>query len=294
MPKCRLRRKTIKFYNNISQIVNNYDAFLIDLWGVIHDGSDPYPGVHNTLRKLQEAGKQVLFLSNAPRRVSMAVASLERMKIDKSLYNYALTSGEVTRDYIISGEHGYGKNYFIIGPVRDNNLLDGTEYKMVDEISKADFIVVTGFDNDDSTMDEAQPFLDEAIKYNLPLLCANPDFLVIRQAGNLVLCAGVIADAYAKMGGKVQQFGKPYGDVYKRALVMLGNPKSVAVIGDNLDTDILGGNDAGLDSYLIAGGVLSGRLGIKTGQMPDAKKLKEVCDEENITPTAVIPAFIWE
>lgn len=285
---------TIKSFNKTSQIIDNYDAFLIDLWGVIHDGLVIYPGVNDCLKQIKAAGKKVIFLSNAPRRASKAAEGLKRVGVEDGLYDHIITSGEVAFEYASTYPTNLGKNFYMIGPDRDNGLFDGLEYQSTPP-EKADFVVVTGFENDESTLAEKLPELQECLKHNLPLICVNPDMVVVRQTGARALCAGVIAQEYKKMGGKISQFGKPHKSVYEKCFSLLdGIDKSrIAAIGDNLDTDIKGAVNEGIDSYLIAGGILAENLGINHGQLPEIDKLQKLCDNANSTPFAVLPEFIW-
>lgn len=288
----------IKQYRNLSQVIDRYDVFFVDLWGVIHDGVVAYPGVNDALAALKDAGKKVIFLSNAPRRAFKAIEGLRRVGVEDGLYDAVVTSGEVvfrsvgSLSFIVDRND---KRYIIVGPERDADLLDGAAYTRVNAVKDADFMVVTGFDNDDSTMAEKQPYLDEAIKLNLPLICANPDLVVVRITGQRALCAGVIAKKYIDMGGQVIQFGKPYSQVYEYAMQLAGStPKArIAAIGDSLETDIKGANDFGIDSYFIAGGIFGEELGIQHGQLPDQAKLQKLCDSYNITPTGVLPEFVF-
>lgn len=280
----------------LADITAHYDAFLIDLWGVIHDGVNTYPGVHDALRALKSAGKTAIFLSNAPRRATKAMESLARMGIDASFYDHVVTSGEAMWDYAKNHQQPFDsswENYIYIGPEKDRDILVGLPYKEVTSAQHAQFAITTGFDEDHSTLDEKMPQLQDAIAYKLPLVCANPDKVVVRINGARALCAGVIADAYTDMGGTSHYFGKPYLAVYSKALSYIPNitKSRIAAIGDSLETDIKGANHAGIDSYLIAGGILGEQLGIRHGQLPDAARLQQICDEYGIIPHGVLPAF---
>lgn len=314
----------IAYHNCLSELTDKYDVFFVDLWGVIHDGMVAYPGVNDALASLQQAGKKVIFISNAPRKASKAIEGLRRVGVADSLYDSVITSGEVVFEYLNSlpttspstsregshpsspsplrgegrggGELLAGNKYIIIGPQRDAGLMDGSLYIRVMDVADADFMIVTGFDNDDSTIEEKQPYLDAAIKLNLPLLSANPDLVVVRQTGQRALCAGVIAQKYEQMGGQVMQFGKPYAAIYNRAMALAGNPDKtrIAAIGDSLSTDILGANDFGIDSYFIPGGIFGEELGIIHGQLPPEDKLQTLCTSYNAFPTGVLPEFVYK
>lgn len=285
---------TILTFPNVSAFADKYDGFLIDLWGVIHDGHEPYEGAKECLRALRSEGKHIVFLSNAPRRSWRAIEKLEDMGITSDCYDHVLTSGEVTHHYVKSGEHGFGKRYLMIGPARDDGLLDGIGYERVYDAKDADFAVVTGFSMDNSEIEHDIPTLQACLEHQLPMICANPDIVVVRLDGTRSLCAGVVANTYAEMGGNVINFGKPYPKAYEEAfeLLHIKDKSRIAMIGDNLDTDIKGGNSAGINTYLIAGGILAEKLGIVHGKLPDVEALEKEC--QNATrPHAVIPGMLW-
>jgi len=86
---------SMDFINSLESIISRYDALLLDLWGVVHDGSQLYPGVHETLVKLQQANKKIIMISNAPRRARKAVAVLTQLGVELELYDHVITSGEL-------------------------------------------------------------------------------------------------------------------------------------------------------------------------------------------------------
>ena len=61
----------------VSALAGDYDGFVLDLWGVIHDGVEPYPGALDCLARLRAAGKATVLLSNAPRRANAMVAGTD-------------------------------------------------------------------------------------------------------------------------------------------------------------------------------------------------------------------------
>ena len=85
----------MKVFEGITPLAERYDGFVVDLWGVVHDGVQAYPGVTEALAQLQAAGKRVVFLSNAPRRSWVVEELLARLGVPRELYVDAVTSGEV-------------------------------------------------------------------------------------------------------------------------------------------------------------------------------------------------------
>lgn len=284
----------MKLISGLKEIANHYDYFAFDVWGVLHDGSAAYPNVIETLEFLRSQNKKICMLSNAPRRSKKVEGVLENLGITKHLYDFILTSGEAAfHDLKKNQDHGFknfGKNYFYIGPKKDIDLLDGLNYVKVDEASKADFAITTGFDGDTSTLEEKMPEARDAIKHNLPLICVNPDLIVVKQNGHEMICAGALAREYEKMNGKVFYYGKPFSAVYKMVCEIFNNPETskIIAIGDGLETDIKGANDFGIDNVLITGGILANSLGIKYWQDAELGKLEKICNHFETFPKFVI------
>lgn len=262
-------------------------ALLCDLWGVIHDGTTLYPGVLETLRHLKQQQVRVVFLSNAPRRATMAAENLTRLAIGADLYDGIVTSGEATFDYLKDAV--LGKTYAYIGPEKDRSLMDDASIRE-GAMEDADFVICTGFDNDDSTIEEKLEYLEAALARQLTLVCANPDMEIVRIDGTRALCAGVMAEWYARQGGKVLYFGKPYSRVYEMGLALLGQPprNRVIAVGDNLLTDIKGGISFGLYNVLVTGGVVQEELG---ADYDDPEKVSAFCAKAGIVPSAFCARF---
>ena len=68
-----------RLIHGLEVLAPRYDGFILDLWGVIHDGAAPRPGAIECLRALTETGKQILLLSNAPRRASDVIRRISRI-----------------------------------------------------------------------------------------------------------------------------------------------------------------------------------------------------------------------
>ena len=83
-----------KIIEGISQVHNKYDAFFIDLWGVIHNGIQIYPGAIDVLENLSKLNKRFVLISNAPRPSKSVEKYLINLKMDKIFINNLITSGE--------------------------------------------------------------------------------------------------------------------------------------------------------------------------------------------------------
>lgn len=285
----------MEFYSNLKEISKNYTHLIFDVWGVIHDGTKAYDGVIDVIKDLHNAGKKICFLSNAPRRAVKVEEVLAKYGVTRNLYDFILTSGEATHFDLEQNQknnfENFGKNYFYIGPKKDIDLLDDLQYNRVDQASQADVAIATGFDHEHSKPEEKLPQIREALQNNLPLICVNPDLIVVKQNGHEMICAGIIAQEYERNHGKVYYYGKPYLEVYNIAYKLLGQPDKAKIlaIGDGLETDIKGAYDFGIASALVTGGILCNKLGVCYGEQANSKKVKEICEDYQIYPDYVIP-----
>jgi HAD superfamily hydrolase (TIGR01459 family) len=238
-----------------------YDAYLIDAWGVLHDGKTLYPGALECLTQLRRLGKKVIILSNAARRRDAVASELNQIGIDHSLYQDIVSSGELAwcsmRERIDKGSF-FGKQGYYLGPVRSRGLLEGLELSWQDSIQHADFILNTGApEGNPPDTAGCEGLLKTAVKLKLPMICANPDTVAIR-GGQAGISAGAIAERYRQLGATVIEYhGKPHYPIYDSALSLLGDTSrnKILALGDAFATDILGARNAGIDSWLIAGGI---------------------------------------
>jgi len=283
----------MKFLDRFAAIAADYDGFICDLWGVIHDGVNPLPDAPECLRHIEAAGKRVVLLTNAPRRADAIIRQLREMGIGDSLYDGVMSSGEAAhimlRDRPDDWYRAIGTRMFFIGPDRDRAVVAGLDITAVDDPADATFILNAGPDNlaDPSSASEWDPVLARCAEHRLPMICANPDLEVIR-GGVRVLCAGTLALRYLEMGGDARLLGKPDPAIYGPVLDILAMPKSrVLAVGDALRTDIAGAAATGLDSCWVLGGlhgeVLSG----------DRAAIEAAASAAGLAPVATLPTFVW-
>jgi len=129
------------------------------------------------------------------------------------------------------------------------------------------------------------------------MVSANPDKVVIRQNGEIVICAGQLAKYYSNMGGFVKEFGKPHEEIFLEALKKFKSLKinidknKISIIGDGLETDIAGGNIVGINTVLVTSGILSQELNTKYKEMPDKELLYKIIKRSKFTPDAVVISF---
>jgi HAD superfamily hydrolase (TIGR01459 family) len=279
-------------------LADRYDGFVLDLWGVIHDGINAFPHAVDCLRTLRASGKRTLLLSNVPRPNAAVQAMMRRMGIADDLYTHLLTSGEAVRRGLADPPDLWwaelGRRVFHLGPERDLPILDGLALERVEAPSQANFVLNTGPDDhrNPSDIQEFEPILQDCARHRLPMICANPDLEVIR-GGVRVLCAGALALRYQTLGGDVRSLGKPDPAIYQPVLEKLDLPPArVLAVGDALRTDIAGAAGVDLDACWVLGGLHGASLVRTDGSFDIATAEAEVL-EAGLSPVATIPRFAW-
>jgi len=280
----------------IASVADRYEGFVLDLWGVVHDGRAPYPGVPAALAELKRRGKRVVFLTNAPRRAWFVRGMLDRMGLDPTLYDGIVSSGEVSWTMLQQRTHPWfaklGTRCAHIGPDRDLSVVEDGVAEIVGDVGAADFLLNTGPDPQRGPKDVAPylPMLKACHARGLPMLCVNPDRAVM-VAGEKLICAGALADVYLDLGGDVMEIGKPDPAVYDPVLEMLGNPpRSLTLaIGDSPHTDLAGAQAAGMDALWA----LTGLAGDAHGDDPDPAILRDVAAAEGVRPIAAVRGLRW-
>jgi HAD superfamily hydrolase (TIGR01459 family) len=287
----------IPVLSGLAEIIGSYDGFILDLWGVIHDGNTPYPGVVTALARLADLGKRTVMLSNAPRRAATLVDLMDRIGIARSLYGEVMSSGEAVHEALLRRNDptfaALGKRCLHVGTERDKSLFDGLDLDLVSDLGVAQFLLNTGPDRYEETVDDYAPLLDAA--RGLPMVCANPDLVVVRR-GREVICAGALAAYYESIGGVVVYRGKPDPAIYDDCLRLarLTDRARVLTVGDSFHTDVAGAQAAGLDCLFCTGGIHAAEIGTRYGERPDPGRIEAAAARYGgVLPMAAIGGFIW-
>jgi HAD superfamily hydrolase (TIGR01459 family) len=273
-----------------------YDGFILDLWGCLHDGFKPFPGVIDALERLIAAGKRICILSNAPRRAADVIQRMSEIGIPPGLYHHAMSSGEETWQHLAQRPDEFyralGRACFHIGPRRDDGMLEDVGLRPVTEN--------TGPWGWEERATHYEAVMQAARARDLPMICANPD-LVVQHGGRVAICAGTLAQRYEALGGRVRWHGKPFAAVYETcfALLEIADRRRILAVGDSLRTDIAGANGVGIDSLLVAGGIHAEEFGLAPGGQPDAALIDAVLARDPFdessggAPDYVISHFAW-
>ena len=275
----------------------HYDALVCDVWGVIHNGREAYPGVVECLRAFRGQGL-VLLLSNAPRPSAPIRAQLASLGVPADAYDGIVTSGDLTRRLLAEKSERTTFMLHHLGPDRDLPLFEGLDVARV-AIDEAAAIVCTGpFDDTKEGPDDYRDYWAPALARQLPFYCANPD-LVVQRGDQLIYCAGALAKEYEARGGDVLYLGKPHLPVYdfvaERLAELAARPiprEKWLAIGDGLKTDIAGASRAGIDALLITGGIHESELA-DAASNPDPAKIEAVFASQSLKAVAAMRRLVW-
>ncbi len=288
----------IPYLHGIGALMQRYDGFILDLWGVVHDGIAPLPGAVECMHALIAEGKSVALLSNAPRRADDVIRRITQIGVPRNAYNYVMSSGEEAWQYLRRREDAFyaalGRRCLHICSDRDLEIRDGLDLEFVAAPEDADFVLNTGPAGWDDTIEDYVPVLRRSLARDLPMVCANPD-LVVLHGDKLALCAGALAQWYERNGGKVRWHGKPDPSVYRNCLELLGcrDHSRVLAVGDSLRTDIAGAAAAGIDSLFVIGGIHAADFGLSVGQEPDFARIEAALAAGPYRPVALTLALRW-
>lgn len=281
----------VRIIDGIADLAEDYDTYLLDQWGVIHDGVVLHPGALDAMRNLAAHGKKVVILSNSGKRASESHGRLDSLGVDRSLYLEIITSGElVYRNLAKRTDPFYadlGRRFLMFAWDTNRGIVEGTGFEEVGHIEDADFILCAGTDRQDLSWYE--PYLEAGLERGLPMICANPDRVSVQPDGSLKMCPGAIAEVYEKRGGRVRWHGKPTREVYEMCGEITGGLDRAIGVGDSMIHDIKGANDAGIASLLVLGGIHAEEVDRPLTQ----KGLGDLAGKYGTRPTHAVELFKW-
>tara|TARA_B100001057_G_scaffold395046_1_gene404447 strand:- start:1138 stop:1956 length:819 start_codon:yes stop_codon:yes gene_type:complete len=255
----------------LRSIVDDYELFYVDLWGVVHNGVLLHQEAIKVLNEITNKKKDYILLTNAPRPNHVVKSFLEKLGMEKEIRDHVYTSGEAALNYL--KKNLSDKTFFHIGPPRDFDLFKDFHKNKLESIETCDYILCTGlFDDHDEDLKYYKDLLEKNLEKKM--ICTNPD-LIVDKGNKRELCAGSVATVYEKMGGVVVYFGKPYPEVYRQSIN--NKNKKILSIGDNLNTDIKGANLLNFDSLIISNGIHKNEIK-ENGIEKTSKSYEAICN----------------
>lgn len=263
----------------------DFDAFLVDLWGTIHNGKSPLDNALRFLMDVMKEDKPLIFVTNSPSSSDVVQDFLgNEIGIWKGEhYHKIITAGEIALDFIERNSLK-GKKCLTWGESSeiDDWIIKRCGLKVVESLrDKPDFILKHRMRHvmswSEKQIEEYDDELNEALEMGIPIVCANPDRRVLFGRETRFVGAGEISHRYEEKGGEVFWCGKPAERIYEffreeaAKLGFRGNGDEVACIGDNLETDIPGGKKADMSTFFFTRGVHSQELIVNIRQGMDEK-----------------------
>ena len=268
---------------SLVDIAADYDAIVLDQWGVLHDGSTPYAGAIDALSALQQSGHTLAVLSNSGKRAEPNAERIKSMGFSAHQFAQVMTSGEALWQDIHLGVIAKQAFYCLErNPGDASDWACGLSVDLCDSIDDADAVLLMGLP-DNVAPSYKRRELDAAMQRALPMYCSNPDKASPRADGNIVTSPGTLAYQYQTDGGEVIFYGKPYKPVFT-ALQSSLNAEKLLMVGDSLDHDIAGAHAASWHSVFITNGLHAADFSHANTE----DVLAQLCDTKKVLP----PTFV--
>lgn len=292
---------TPSILSGMDDIVDRYDGFIFDVWGVLHDGLSVFDGTVEVLEALAAKDKHVVLLTNSPNRMHQIAQKLENMGIKRSLYKTIVSSGEAAYRALTERHDPFhascGTKCFHMGDdVFMQALYDAADdnaIEIVNSSQEADFVCVSNPRGMHLDADYLQKELEDMLNRDTPLICLNPDE-VVRIGDELYPCGGGITDQYAEMGGRTYYHGKPHNPVYETAHHLLGvqDKSKILAVGDSIRTDVTGACDYGIDvAFNLPGIHWHDLTEPMKGDVLCQERLSSLIEGTDVKPTYLINGF---
>lgn len=280
-----MSRPLIPSAAGLRELVGRFDTFIVDQFGVLHNGSAPYEGAVEALELLRDAGKQILLLSNSGKRSKPNEDRLVRLGFSRGSWQHFLSSGEVAWGILrrsLNAQHSL--RCLLIARDNDRSAVEGLPLTITDSGQDADVVLISGSEGDRFELGHYEQLLKPAAARGTRCICTNPDQIMLTSVGPR-FGAGCIAAAYEKLGGKVTWIGKPFPEIYEAALTLLGNPNPdrVVCVGDSIEHDIAGGQSSGLSTALVGTGVFAASEVAEVGSL----------QRRDVVPDFFLSSFQW-
>lgn len=244
----------------LREIADQFDLYLVDQYGVLHDGVAAYPGAIHAMQRLASRGRKIVVLTNSGKGASENAARLVSLGFSGTNIDAVVSSGDVALQLVRSGALGprfaFGADVCVIGRSGDSYAFSSADFNLVDQPQAAAFLVFAGSDAPRISLEAYRAMLEPAADAGVPALCVNPDITMIRD-GDLVAAPGSIAKIYQELGGSVEHVGKPHRAIFRHAISMaaMGADAHIIMIGDSPDHDLCGARTLGLATLLVRTGI---------------------------------------
>ncbi len=242
----------MKLKINVDHELRSMKAFICDMDGVIYHGRHLLPGAKEFVHWLQANNKKFIFLTNCAVRSQQQIhEKLAKLGVDVSL-EHVYSSGIATAEFL-KKQKPDGSAY-VIGTQSLCAAIEAVGYRIDDQ--NPDYVVVS--DSDDYNYREICNAV-EFVKRGAKLIGTNPDITGPTERGIMPGTGSLVVPIELATAAKTYFIGKPNPVIMRQALDRLGcHSKETVMIGDRMDTDIVGGIEAEFTTVLVLTGVTQG------------------------------------
>ena len=281
----------------LAEVAARYDALLCDVWGVVHNGREPFAEATAAMARFRAEQGPVVLVSNSPRPGRDVAFQLQALGVRRDAWDAIVTSGDATRVELAARAPGPA---WAIGPLRDAPVYEGTGVVFAEVPEEAAFVACTGlFDDEIETPEDFRARLQVCVARGLVMVCANPD-RVVQRGAKTIYCAGALADVYLEQGGEVVMAGKPFAPIYELAYAevdrLADRPvarERLLALGDGLPTDVAGANGQGLDVlFTAASGIHAPEVLDAAGRL-SPERTEALLDDAGARATWLMAALAW-
>lgn len=251
--------------STVADVLDRHAVALFDAYGVLVDATGARPGASTLIARLNAAGRPYFVLTNDGSRLpATCAARYQSLGLAIGAEQVISTAGLLPRYY---AEHALaGARTLLLGPEDARRAIVEGGGEVVTATEEPDVVVLA-----DEAFPPLLPRLDDALSAVCRALDAgrtprlvllNPDLMYPRGDGGFGLTAGSLAGMleaawalrFPEAPPRFVRLGKPHAPIFAEAVRRAGTHDAV-LFGDQLETDILGANRAGLASALVLGGV---------------------------------------
>ena len=281
----------------LAMLAARYDGFILDQWGVLHDGVRAYPGARECVQRLRECGKRIVVLSNTGQSAARNMSLMQGMGFEPQWFERFVGAGEEARSALAQRREPFhralGRRCYAFTREGNRSLLEGIGLELVGAVDEAEFLAVIGIDSPPLGVADYEAALRGGIARGLPMVCANPDIVRVSPQGTLP-APGALARRYEELGGSVFYHGKPYPAIYTSCLLALSaTAERVLAVGDSMQHDVAGAARAGVDCAFIAGGIHADALVERWGELPRRERWQAFAAQAPAVPRYLLPALVW-
>jgi HAD superfamily hydrolase (TIGR01450 family) len=255
----------MKRIDDFREIIDNYEVVFFDAFGVLKNYGGLVPGIEQTFDYLEESGKEYYIVTNdASRSPTQLAESYHKKGLTAITADRVISSGMLTKEFldlkVDDGIVAYlgteDSAHYIESEGLHTLPVSAINADNFDKVNALVFLDDEGFDwcND---LNKAVNLLR---RRTIPAIVANTDFAYPVTVNEIAVAIGGIAAMIETIvGKKFIRFGKPDSQMFMFAYDLIReyrpiSKKEIVMVGDTLQTDILGGNKFGLDTVLVLSG----------------------------------------